>query len=221
MTSAATMLDNTCSPDELNSGVLKVISPSPAYYPDKSRLRITLGDPPERVCWRSKQNLDFAYLMMYSQPKAVFYVQLEDDILAKPHFITTMKIAAYDRIANKQSRFILDFCQLGFIGKMFRYVELPWLVQFFFMFYSDKAVDWSLDHMIYSKACNLKKDSVACWRAKDELWVHCKPFLFQHIGTQSSLKGKVQKLKVIYLEVEMLSIYLIGFRGSTKTCSAI
>lgn len=28
-----------------------------------------------------------------------------------------MKIAAYDRIANKQSRFVLDFCQLGFIGK--------------------------------------------------------------------------------------------------------
>ncbi|XP_075229515.1 alpha-1,3-mannosyl-glycoprotein 4-beta-N-acetylglucosaminyltransferase B-like [Lycorma delicatula] len=130
-----------CFQDELNSGVLKVISPSPAYYPDKSRLRITLGDPPERVCWRSKQNLDFAYLMMYSQPKAVFYVQLEDNILAKPHFITTMKIAAYDRITNKQSRFILDFCQLGFIGKMFSYVELPWLVQFFFMFYSDKPVD--------------------------------------------------------------------------------
>ncbi|XP_075214311.1 alpha-1,3-mannosyl-glycoprotein 4-beta-N-acetylglucosaminyltransferase B-like isoform X2 [Lycorma delicatula] len=106
-------------------------------------------------------------------------------------------------------------------SKMFRYVELPWLVQFFFVFYSDKPVDWSLDHMIYSKAYNLKKDSVACWRAKDELWVHCKPFLFQHIGTQSSLKGKVQKLKVIYLEVEMLSIYLIGFRGSTKNCSAI
>lgn len=33
--------------------------------------------------------------------------------------------------------------------------------------------------------------------AKAELWVHYKPSLFQHIGTHSSLKGKVQKLKVI------------------------
>jgi len=33
--------------------------------------------------------------------------------------------------------------------------------------------------------------------AKAELWVHYKPSLFQHIGTHSSLKGKVQKLKVM------------------------
>ncbi|XP_075217817.1 alpha-1,3-mannosyl-glycoprotein 4-beta-N-acetylglucosaminyltransferase B-like [Lycorma delicatula] len=178
--------------DEFNSGVLEVISPSPAYYPDTSRLRITLGDPPERVRWRSKQNLDFAYLMMYSQPKAVFYDQL-DDILAKPHFITTMKIAAYDRIANKQSRFVLDFCQLGFIGKMFRCVELPWLVQLFFMFYSDKPVDRLLENEIHTKVSLLATDDAACRRAKDELWVHYKPSLFQHIGTQPSLKEKLKK----------------------------
>ena len=35
-------------------------------------------------------------------------------------------------------RFVIDFCQLGFIGKMFKAVELPWLVQFFLMFYNDK-----------------------------------------------------------------------------------
>lgn len=35
-----------------------------------------------------------------------------------------------------------------------------------------------------------------CKMAKAELWVHYKPSLFQHIGTHSSLKGKVQKLKV-------------------------
>lgn len=34
--------------------------------------------------------------------------------------------------------------------------------------------------------------------AKAELWVHYKPSLFQHIGTHSSLKGKVQKLKVTF-----------------------
>lgn len=35
-----------------------------------------------------------------------------------------------------------------------------------------------------------------CKKAKSELWVSFKPSLFQHIGTHSSLKGKVQKLKV-------------------------
>ena len=35
-----------------------------------------------------------------------------------------------------------------------------------------------------------------CKKAKERVWIHYKPSLFQHIGTHSSLKGKVQKLKV-------------------------
>ena len=35
-----------------------------------------------------------------------------------------------------------------------------------------------------------------CKKAKENVWIHYKPSLFQHIGTHSSLKGKVQKLKV-------------------------
>jgi alpha-1,3-mannosylglycoprotein beta-1,4-N-acetylglucosaminyltransferase A/B len=107
-------------------------------------------------------------------------------------------------------------------GKMFKCVELPWLVQFFLMFYNDKPVDWLLDHLIHTKICSLDKDSVSsvwnvcsltylnvsqslislplfqkhCKKAKSQLWIHYKPSLFQHIGTHSSLKGKVQKLKV-------------------------
>ena len=49
-----------------------------------------------------------------------------------------MKHFALEKIADKHSWFVIDFCQLGFIGKMFKSVELPWLVQFFLMFYNDK-----------------------------------------------------------------------------------
>ena len=37
--------------------------------------------------------------------------------------------------------------------------------------------------------------------AKSELWLHYKPSLFQHVRTHSSLKGKVQKLKVSQLKL--------------------
>uniref|UniRef100_A0A1B6KAN6 Alpha-1,3-mannosyl-glycoprotein 4-beta-N-acetylglucosaminyltransferase B n=2 Tax=Cicadellinae TaxID=33370 RepID=A0A1B6KAN6_9HEMI len=181
--------------EEVEVGLIEIIAPTTAYYPDWNTLRVTLGDSKERVKWRSKQNLDFAFLMMYAQPRGMFYIQLEDDILVKPQFVSTMKTIALERIANKQQWFVLDFCQLGFIGKMFRCVELPWLIQFFFMFYNDKPVDWLLDHVIHTKACNLEKDNKQCKKDKDELWIHYKPSLFQHIGTYSSLKGKVQKLK--------------------------
>lgn len=35
-----------------------------------------------------------------------------------------------------------------------------------------------------------------CNQIKALKWIHYKPSLFQHVGTTSSLKGKVQKLKV-------------------------
>ncbi|XP_046468429.1 alpha-1,3-mannosyl-glycoprotein 4-beta-N-acetylglucosaminyltransferase B [Neodiprion pinetum] len=182
-------------PEECEVGLIEVISPSTHYYPDLSKLRDTLGDNHQRVVWRTKQNLDFAFLMSYARNKGTFYVQLEDDILAKKSFITTMKSYALRKISSREEWFVLDFCQLGFIGKMFKCVDLPWLVQFILMFHNDKPVDWLLDHLVSTKVCNLDKDSKHCKMAKAELWLHYKPSLFQHIGTHSSLKGKVQKLK--------------------------
>lgn len=101
----------------VENGLIEVLSPPSSYYPNMDKLRQTLNDPPERVKWRSKQNLDFAFLMAYSQPKATFYVQLEDDILAKRGFITIMKKFAFEKTARKDLWFVLDFCQLGFIGE--------------------------------------------------------------------------------------------------------
>lgn len=181
--------------EHISTGLLEVIAPSAAFYPDFNSLRQTLGDPMDRVKWRTKQNLDFAFLMMYAQAKGTFYVQLEDDILTKKGYLTTMKKFALQKISDKQDWFILDFCQLGFIGKMFKCVQLPMVVQFFVMFHNDKPVDWLLDHLIQTKVCNLDKDTKHCRKAKDALWIHYKPSLFQHIGTHSSLRGKVQKLK--------------------------
>ena len=179
----------------LDSGLMEVISPPAEFYPDLTGLRKTLGDDMERVTWRSKQSLDFSFLMMYAKSRGTFYVQLEDDVLTKKGFVSIMKHFALEKIADKQPWFVIDFCQLGFIGKMFKAVELPWLVQFFLMFYNDKPVDWLLENLIQTKVCKLDQDHKKCKKEKEKLWIHYKPSLFQHIGTHSSLKGKVQKLK--------------------------
>ena len=71
-------------PEEVKSGLVDIISPAAEFYPPREAVRRTLDDPLERVQWRTKQNLDFAYLMMYCRPRGVFYVQLEDDIMNKP-----------------------------------------------------------------------------------------------------------------------------------------
>ena len=179
----------------LESGALEVISPPSEFYPNMTALRETLGDKMDRVVWRSKQVLDFSFLMMYGQGRGTFYVQLEDDIITKKGFISTMKNFAQKQEETNQDWFVLDFCSLGYIGKLFRSSDLLWIVQFFLMFYNDKPVDWLLVDIMKTKVCGLDHDHNHCKLEVDKLWIHYTPSLFQHMGTHSSLKGKKQKLK--------------------------
>ena len=96
---------------QLESGILEVISPPAEFYPNwTTSLKPTLGDPLDRVHWRSKQNLDFAFLMMYAQGRGIFYVQLEDDIITKPNFVAIMREFALNKADLDCHRFL----SLGF-----------------------------------------------------------------------------------------------------------
>ena len=116
----------------MDTGLIDIISPPSSYYPDFAKLPVTLSDTVERVRWRSKQSLDYAFLMMYAYPRGMFYVQLEDDILAKHDYLTSMKNVALKRIASAQPWFVLDFCQLGFIGKLNQWSKSSFIAKFKF-----------------------------------------------------------------------------------------
>ncbi|CAG2202507.1 MGAT4A_B [Mytilus edulis] len=183
----------TSFPKQVESGLIEVISPSEDFYPNLNDIPLTYGDTKERVKWRTKQNLDFSFLMLYARTRGIYYVQLEDDVLAKPGYFTIMKTFAEQQ--SQKDWILLEFSSLGFIGKMFKSSKLPIVVEFFLMFFKDKPIDWLLDYLLAVKVCNPEKDSKHCNRMKQEVRVRFKPSLFQHVGMQSSLKGKVQKLK--------------------------
>uniref|UniRef100_A0A3Q4GIQ3 Zgc:154054 n=1 Tax=Neolamprologus brichardi TaxID=32507 RepID=A0A3Q4GIQ3_NEOBR len=180
-------------PKEVQSGLLEVVSPSQYYYPDFASLKETFGDSKERVKWRTKQNLDFSFLMLYAQDKGTFYVQLEDDVVAKSGYYDEMK--AYATNEDSKPWLYLEFSQLGFIGKLFRTRDLPMIAEFFLMFHRDKPIDWLLDHILWVKVCNPEKDDKHCTKQKALLKQRYKPSLFQHVGLHSSLPGKLQHLK--------------------------
>ncbi|XP_027554649.1 alpha-1,3-mannosyl-glycoprotein 4-beta-N-acetylglucosaminyltransferase-like protein MGAT4D [Neopelma chrysocephalum] len=182
----------TSFPREIQSGVLEVISPPASYYPDLSNLKKTFGDSEDRVRWRTKQNLDYSFLMLYAQPKGTLYLQLEDDIIAKPDYIASIKSFAAQQ---SQDWMVLEFSQLGFIGKLFKSEDLPLMVDFFLMFYKDKPIDWLIDHLLWVKVCNPEKDATHCEQEKSKIRIRAKPSLFQHMGIHSSLAGKIQNLK--------------------------
>ena len=163
---------------QLESGILEVISPPAEFYPNwTTSLKQTLGDPLERVQWRSKQNLDFAFLMMYAQGRGIFYVQLEDDIITKPNFVAIMREFALNKISEPWV--VIDFSQLGFIGKMFSSSNLPSFIQFLLSFYNDKPGDWLLDDFIRTKVCRLDHDAQKCQEAKKAIRIQYQPSLFQ------------------------------------------
>ena len=62
------------------------------------------------------------------------------------------------------------------------------------MFYKEKPNDWLLDHIFWVKVCNPEKPAKHCKKEKAKLRIKFKPSLFQHIGKESSLKGKKQTL---------------------------
>ncbi|CAF4779550.1 unnamed protein product, partial [Rotaria magnacalcarata] len=66
-------------------------SPPLEYYPEFDKLALSLNDDKERVKWRTKQNYDFTYLMMYSSNRGKYYIQLEDDVITKPDYIRTIE----------------------------------------------------------------------------------------------------------------------------------
>ncbi|GFR64112.1 alpha-1,3-mannosyl-glycoprotein 4-beta-N-acetylglucosaminyltransferase A [Elysia marginata] len=176
----------------LESGLLEVLVPPAGFYPNLDNLKETFGDTKERVKWRTKQNLDYAFLMLHSRPKSMYYVQMEDDVVAKPGYLSIMNTFAKQQ---KDEWMMLEFSTLGFIGKMFKSTDVPTIVEFFLMFHADKPIDWLLDHLLWVKVCNPEKDVKHCQRMIQAVRRRFKPSLFQHIGTESSLRGKVQKLK--------------------------
>ena len=102
---------------DMDDGLIVLIGPRPSYYPNLADLAPNLNDSLERVQWRTKQNLDYAFLMMYAQPLGRYYVQLEDDIITVRGFVSQMLEHAHRMETLTPKWFVIEFSQLGFIGK--------------------------------------------------------------------------------------------------------
>ena len=78
---------------------------------------------------------------------------------------------------------------------MFKSADLSMFAVVFLIFRNDKPVDWILNDFARTKYCRSDRDPKDCRKAIAAHWLFSRPSLFQHVGTHSSLKGKVQKLK--------------------------
>ncbi|XP_011529966.1 alpha-1,3-mannosyl-glycoprotein 4-beta-N-acetylglucosaminyltransferase-like protein MGAT4D isoform X10 [Homo sapiens] len=180
---------------QVRSGSLEVISIPAFLYSSMLNAKHLAEASQKLASWRIKQVLDFCILLLYAQPKAKYYLQLEDDIIAKEMYFT--KITDFVGNISSNNWFFIEFSMLGFIGKLFRSEDLTHFVRFFLMFYKEKPIDWLLNDIFQVKVCDAGEDLRNCMKRKKQIRIQYKPSLFQHVGIHSSFPRKEQYEKKI------------------------
>ena len=148
------------------------------FFSSSKITKRTFNDSLSRVQWRTKQNIDYAYLLSYSRNFSEFYIQLEDDVVAANNFILNIK-DYINKMGGKQW-FCIEFSSLGFIGKLFHSESLQLISDFLLMFKTEQPCDLLLNYL--KRIMTQKRD------------IRTKKALFQHRGVVSSLENKIQML---------------------------
>lgn len=163
----------------LSKGHLLVIHVNEENYPPLTGLKRNFNDAPDRVSFRSKQNVDYSYLLHFSSNLSQYYIMLEDDVSCSKNFLSSMR--EHIRSMSNSKWVTLEFSKLGYIGKLYQSKDLPILARFLYNFYQEMPCDFLLSH--FHKL--LMQDKV----------IRFRPSLFQHMGTYSSFRGTHNRLK--------------------------
>ena len=155
--------------------LIHVISAPSSFYPRLKGLKLTFGDGPDRLYWRSKQAMDYAFMFYYSQGLAQYYLHLEDDVMVMPNALSQIR-EFIDLRAGKQWG-ILAFSEWGFIGKLIRDSDLRLIGRYLEKFYNEMPCDWLL--LVYLQSRGGIYDNSNSWTKE----------LFRHVGHQSSSLG--------------------------------
>lgn len=170
----------------LETGFIQVVRASREFYPTFENLKRNFNDEPQRVAWRAKQVMDYAFMFLYSRNLSEYYIQLEDDVLCGKDFISGVRHYIY--LQTKTTTWaMLEFSELGFIGKLFKSSDLEKLARFLTLFYEEQPVDWLMTYFRLSMG-------------QKKVYLR-KPTLFQHMGLKSSFDTKKDnKLKDRFFE---------------------
>ena len=111
-------------------------------------------------------------------------LQLEDDVQCAPNYVSA--IQEFTK-AQKAAWAVLEFSELGFIGKLFKSSDLQKLAQFMMTFYDEQPIDWLIRYYRLTMAQSRQ--------------LLRKPTLFQHIGLTSSFDtSRLNKLQDRYFD---------------------
>ena len=121
---------------------------------------------------------------------------LQRDYFTRLKNFALQKYQAKQNDPTKIQWIYLDFCPLGFIGKLFVSSELVDFISYLSIFYAEWPCDWLLTSYMRTRACPLTLNINECIKKSRRYGISFTPPLFNHKGIQSSLKGKISKQKL-------------------------
>jgi hypothetical protein len=114
--------------------------------------------------FHSKKNVDNAFLMSFATKLSTYFLLIEDNVYCVPNFVT--HIHAKVTAMKPKSWVLLEFSNMGSLGKLFHSRNLPLLAHFLLLFHRSKP----LDRMILHFRTLLVQESP----------IISRPFLFYH-----------------------------------------
>ncbi|XP_068718491.1 alpha-1,6-mannosyl-glycoprotein 4-beta-N-acetylglucosaminyltransferase-like isoform X2 [Montipora capricornis] len=182
----------------IDQGLLYVIYAPQEFYPPLSDLRTKFGDTQQRVAWRSKLVIDFAFIMCYCRGLSQYYLHLEDDLIPAPSFFPKLR----DFIVSQKDKPwpILDAAFMGHTAKVYHSTDLENIASFFYLMYNEMPGDWLLE--LWRKIKYDRKDY--------KEFVLPPAALFQHIGDSSSFIENKNSFKS---KEKFYDAYDVKYRG--------
>ncbi|XP_061182810.1 alpha-1,6-mannosyl-glycoprotein 4-beta-N-acetylglucosaminyltransferase-like [Saccostrea echinata] len=165
--------------EHVKTGFMQIVHPPHIAYPNFQYLERKYNDSMTRVAWRSKQNLDYSYLMTYSRNMSQYYLQLEDDVITTAGYLS--KIKSFISQNLKKTWLFLRFSKLGFIGVLFKNSDLIKVAEFLLVLFDETPGDLLINELKRIKG--------------QQKEIRIRPSLFQHQGLISSLENKIQKIQ--------------------------
>uniref|UniRef100_A0A8C3YFM1 Alpha-1,3-mannosyl-glycoprotein 4-beta-N-acetylglucosaminyltransferase-like protein MGAT4E n=1 Tax=Catagonus wagneri TaxID=51154 RepID=A0A8C3YFM1_9CETA len=138
---------------QLLAGRLLLIHAPPDAYPKAEGIR-GLARAPDLF---SRQNVDHAYLVSFAAGLSEYFLLLDDNAFCAPSFVSHIQWKV--DTAKSDPWVLLEFSNLGFLGKLLRDRDLPALAHFLLLFYREKPLDRLIPHF---RTLRAQKDPVLC-----------------------------------------------------------
>lgn len=122
----------------------------------------------------SKQNVDHAFLMSFATKLSTYFLLLEDNAFCAPNFVNHIRSKVIYRKPN--TWVLLEFSNMGILGKLLHSRDLPLLASFLLLFHKERPLHWLIRHFHILLA--------------QQSPILCRPFLFYHRLTHFTSENK-------------------------------